>query len=429
MQTDRLFKLSTRRKFAGGAALAMIATLLVVAATTLAIRMTRQVEDRTERVSKTQARMERIRAALHAYAATQGRLPCPVAGATSDESATGAGLAAPPGPSVTTCAARDGTVPWVSLGLRSEEAQDAWGRKISYRVFDDLVRDDGVKNTASTNGLSVKDEAPNRFAWVLISHGVSGLGAWLPNGQPILPTPASQELANTQPTGPFVRREESVVDLDPATSPNHFDDVLMYESVEDLKNHSSFDLNTKMTTSRLDFGPGGKITYTDRNSNTASITFDSATSWGVMNVASTGGNISRNAYGTGIGVCSGACNDDATAALDASKKLAFKLDVGKTAQKFSIEILSIEPTVEFLLTFKNGGIPVGSSVRVPLPPPPPALPDPPPPKPVELGKLVKFDYLQPNPPGSFNEVEIQPLGTSRFFIASIRFCTAAENCN
>ena len=429
MQTDRLFKLSTRRKFAGGAALAMIATLLVVAATTLAIRMTRQVEDRTERVSKTQARMERIRAALHAYAATQGRLPCPVAGATSDESATGAGLAAPPGPSVTTCAARDGTVPWVSLGLRSEEAQDAWGRKISYRVFDDLVRDDGVKNTASTNGLSVKDEAPNRFAWVLISHGVSGLGAWLPNGQPILPTPASQELANTQPTGPFVRREESVVDLDHATSPNHCDDVLMYESVEDLKNHSSFDLNTKMTTSRLDFGPGGKITYTDRNSNTASITFDSATSWGVMNVASTGGNISRNAYGTGIGVCSGACNDDATAALDASKKLAFKLDVGKTAQKFSIGILSIEPTVEFLLTFKNGGIPVGSSVRVPLPPPPPALPDPPPPKPVELGKLVKFDYLQPNPPGSFNEVEIQPLGTSRFFIASIRFCTAAENCN
>lgn len=436
MQTDRLFKLSTRRKFAGGAALAMIATLLVVAATTLAIRMTRQVEDRTERVSKTQARMERIRAALHAYAATQGRLPCPVAGATSDESATGAGLAAPPGPSVTTCAARDGTVPWVSLGLRSEEAQDAWGRKISYRVFDDLVKDDGVKNTTISVGLSVKDGAvippdPTGLAWVLISHGVSGLGAWLPNGTPILPIPASQESINTKAPGvtPFSRLEESVVNLDPATSLNHFDDVLMYESVEDLKNHSSFDLNTKMTTSRLDFGPGGKITYTDRNSNTASITFDSATSWGVMNVASTGGNISRNADGTGIGVCSGACNDDATAALDASKKLAFKLDVGKTAQKFSIGILSIEPTVEFLLTFKNGGIPVGSSVRVPLPPPPPALPDPPPPKPVELGKLVKFDYLQPNPPGSFNEVEIQPLGTSRFFIASIRFCTAAENCN
>ena len=203
---------------------------------------------------------------------------------------------------------------------------------------------------------------------------------------------------------------------------NLFDDYLFWGSLE-----KNLCITVKLNSARLDSIT--QVAYTDRNSNTASITFDSATSWGVMNVASTGGNISRNAYGTGIGVCSGACNDDATAALDASKKLAFKLDVGKTAQKFSIGILSIEPTVEFLLTFKNGGIPVGSSVRVPLPPPPPALPDPPPPKPVELGKLVKFDYLQPNPPGSFNEVEIQPLGTSRFFIASIRFCTAAENCN
>lgn len=414
----------------GGAVLAVMAGLLVVAASTLAIRMARQVEARTELQQLNLARMERIRAALHAYAATQGRLPCPVAGTTPDDSTTGAGLASPPGPSVTTCTAPNGTVPWVSLGLPAEAAQDAWGRKISYRVFGDLVKDDGVKNTSPTTGLGVNDGAASHtgLAWVLIFHGVSGLGARLPNGQQILPIPASQESVNTQATGPFIRREESVVDLDPATSLNYFDDVLMYESVADLKNHSGFDLNTRMTTRRLDSGPGGKVTYTGRNANTASITFDSSTEWGDITVSSPGGNISRNAYGTGIGVCSGACNDDATAALDASKKLTFKLDVGKTAQKFSIGILSIEPTVEFLLTFKNGGIPVGFSVRVPLPPPPPALPDPPPPKPVELGKLVKFDYLQPNPPGSFNEVEIQPLGTSRFFIASIRFCTAAENC-
>lgn len=432
MQTDRLFKLSTRRKFAGGAALAMIATLLVVAATTLAIRMTRQVEDRTERVSKTQARMERIRAALHAHAASQGRLPCPANGAQDT------GLAVPVAAAVM-CTHRDGTVPWVSLGLQAEDALDGWGHKISYRVPDSFVQVDSVKSSnSSTAGLKVKDYLVDRYklAWVLISHGASGLGAWrvfLP--QMALPGAGGNEWDNTQAAPvEFFRRGEALVD--PATGVEyalnnaaHFDDVLLYESIEDLKNRSGFDLNTRMTTRRLDSGPGGKVTYTGRNANTASITFDSSTEWGDITVSSPGGNISRNAYGTGIGVCSGACNDDATAALDASKKLAFKLDVGKTAQKFSIGILSIEPTVEFLLTFKNGGIPVGSSVRVPLPPPPPALPDPPPPKPVELGKLVKFDYLQPNPPGSFNEVEIQPLGTSRFFIASIRFCTAAENCN
>ena len=430
--SSRLLVFQARQK--GGAVLAVIAGLVVVAASTLAIRMARQVEARTELQQLTQARMERIRAALHAHAASQGRLPCPANGAQDT------GLAVPAA-AVLSCppVSSNGAVPWVTLGLQADDALDGWGRKISYRVPDSLVQVDAVKSSnSSTAGLKVKDYLVDRYklAWVLISHGASGLGAWrvfLP--QMALPGAGGNEWDNTQAAPvEFFRRGEALVD--PATGVEyalnnaaHFDDVLLYESIEDLKNRSGFDLNTRMTTRRLDSGPGGKVTYTGRNANTASITFDSATEWGDITVSSPGGNISRNAYGTGIGVCSGACNDDATAALDASKKLAFKLDVGKTAQKFSIGILSIEPTVEFLLTFKNGGIPVGSSVRVPLPPPPPALPDPPPPKPVELGKLVKFDYLQPNPPGSFNEVEIQPLGTSRFFIASIRFCTAVENCN
>ena len=431
--SSRLLAFQARQK--GGAVLAVIAGLVVVAASTLAIRMARQVEARTELQQLTQARMERIRAALHAHAASQGRLPCPANGAQDT------GLAVPAA-AVLSCppVSSNGAVPWVTLGLQADDALDGWGRKISYRVWDGatgLTQASGLA-LAGAAGLGVNDfGAPhNLTAWVLISHGSSGLGGWRV-AAPRMPLPGagSNEWSNTQAAPvEFFRRGEALVD--PATGVEyalnnaaHFDDVLLYESIEDLKNRSGFELNTRMTTRRLDSGPGGKVTYTGRNANTASITFDSSTEWGDITVSSPGGNISRNAYGTGIGVCSGACNDDATAALDASKKLAFKLDVGKTAQKFSIGILSIEPTVEFLLTFKNGGIPVGSSVRVPLPPPPPALPDPPPPKPVELGKLVKFDYLQPNPPGSFNEVEIQPLGTSRFFIASIRFCTAAENCN
>ncbi len=425
--------LSYRARQKGGAVLAVIAGLLVVAASILAIRMARQVEARTQQQQLTQTRMLRIQAALHAFAASQGRLPCPANGAQDT------GLAVP-AVAVVTCTNRNGAVPWVSLGLQADDALDGWGRKISYRVPDGP---NGLTNTGSigspgTVGLSVNDAgAPKpQQAWVLISHGASGLGAWrvaLP--RMALPGAGGKEWDHSQlPLPPtFWRWGETLVNpvsgMDYAlTDVAHFDDVLWFESIADLKTRSNHEqVTVRLTTARLDsITP---VAYDDRNTKIASITFDSATAWGNMTVASTGGNISRNADGTGIGVCSGACNDDATAALDASKKLAFKLDVGKTAQKFSIGILSIEPTVEFLLTFKNGGIPVGSSVRVPLPPPPPALPDPPPPKPVELGKLVKFDYLQPNPPGSFNEVEIQPLGTSRFFIASIRFCTAAENCN
>ena len=127
MQTLPLCTLPRRRKHVGGIALAMMATLLVVAATTLAIRMARQVEDRTDRHLETQARMERVRTALHAFAATQGRLPCPAAGALDEGQAV-------PLNAVDVCTNRDGTVPWVSLGLRADDALDAWGRKISYQI-------------------------------------------------------------------------------------------------------------------------------------------------------------------------------------------------------------------------------------------------------------------------------------------------------
>ena len=51
----------------GGAVLAVMAGLLVVAASTLAIRMARQVEVKTELQQLTQARMERVAQALQAY--------------------------------------------------------------------------------------------------------------------------------------------------------------------------------------------------------------------------------------------------------------------------------------------------------------------------------------------------------------------------
>ena len=378
----------------GGAVLAVIAGLLVVAASTLAIRMARQVEAKTQLQQLTQQRMERVAKSLEAYWVMHGcKLPngAPGASKTGDESAGGT------------------TVPWKTLAIQQADVLDAWGRKISYKR-------DGVVQVFG--GSSVEP-----FDWALISHGATGLGAWfvVQSTDQQMQAPANpDEQSNANLANPLKFKEEKTgVDVLPSQI---FDDYVVWGTLDEK-------LCNIVKLPKAFLNSSTPVTYTGRNANTTSITFDSATAWGQMTVSSAGGNISRNADGTGIGVCSGACNDDATAALDASKKLAFKLDVGKTAQKFSIGILSIEPTVEFLLTFKNGGIPVGSSVRVPLPPPPPALPDPPPPKPVELGKLVKFDYLQPNPPGSFNEVEIQPLGTSRFFIASIRFCTAAENCN
>lgn len=102
----------------------------------------------------------------------------------------------------------------------------------------------------------------------------------------------------------------------------HFDDVLWFESIADLKTRSNHEqVTVRLTTARLDsITP---VAYDDRNTKIASITFDSATAWGNMTVASTGGNISRN-DGTGIGVCSGACNVDAGRRFGCQQEACFQ---------------------------------------------------------------------------------------------------------
>ncbi len=408
----------------GGAALTVIAGLLVVAASTVAIRMARQVEGRTEQQALTQARMLRIQAALHAFAASQGRLPCPASGVLDT------GLAVPVAAAVM-CTNRDGTVPWVSLGLQADDALDGWGRKISYRVFDGatgLTQATGLAS-AGAAGLSVSDfgTPKNLTAWVLISHGASGLGAWrVAAPRMALPGAGGNEWSNTQaPPAMIFRRGEALVN--PGTGAEyavnnaaHFDDILWFESISDLKKLSGHEqVTVRLTSARLDsITP---VAYTGRNANTPSITFNSATAWGNMTVASTGGNISRNVDGTAIGVCSGACATDNESALDSSKSLAFKLSGGKTADKFALGVLSLDPTVQISFTFKLAGLNVGVPVVYPaLPSPPTAI--------VPYERTV-VPNLMPSTLSPFDEVVVQHLGSSRFFIASIRFCTAAENCN
>lgn len=256
--------------------LAMVAALLVAAAATLAIRMASRVDEQTQRFTQTQAHMQRIQLALHAFAASHGRLPCPANGALDT------GLAAP-NAATTLCTSRNGIVPWATLGLSREDSLDAWGRKISYRVPDgaagvtiaqgasmsdcDTVEaaptaptGPGFQCTAAHDvmpgpgpntyldptlrpGLTVRVSGANQnqMAWVLISHGASGQGAWLTGGARMTLPASADELANTQaPSTPpaatqvYVQREENVADLDPLSSPAHFDDLLMFERIDTL---------------------------------------------------------------------------------------------------------------------------------------------------------------------------------------------------
>jgi hypothetical protein len=212
------------------------------------------------------ARLRRAAEALEAYGAAALRLPCPADGTldTGDE--------VRPTPTSATCTQTEGTLPWKTIGLRRTDAYDEWGNKISYRVYinagdGSLTQNGGIdmsqcdllepssvigagrlcrsstdpyqRNTSSAHfltnkGLTLTDmgvAASNR-AYVLLSHGESGFGAYTSSGVK-REDPTGDERDNMRATGPFTIRAFSDTDT-AASSPQHFDDLLFYRTVEEV---------------------------------------------------------------------------------------------------------------------------------------------------------------------------------------------------
>ena len=302
--------------------LAVMAGLLVVAASALAIRMARQVEDRTAQQQLTQQRMARIGQALQAYWLVHGcTLPSGAVGANSTGDAAGGGT----------------TVPWRTLGIASQDALDAWGRKISYRSSPVSVTRFGVPVLP----------APT---WALVSHGPTGLGAWFPiqgGGQQMPPPLNVDELANAAGGALQLKTETTGTDVLPA---NLFDDSLLWGTLDAadcistppppppppppsgptpvVGGPTALNLTTALLNS---IAP---VSYSGRDSNTTSITIDGGAALGNITITSSGGNISRNSVpsGTAIGVCTTGCGNNNNSSLSFPETLSFKLD-GKTAER------------------------------------------------------------------------------------------------
>lgn len=76
--------------------------------------------------STTKAKQERIKIALIGYLRSNGVLPCP-------DNSTGISTGVAAG-SCSASAQGYGVVPWQTLGLSRDAAQDGWGNLFSYRV-------------------------------------------------------------------------------------------------------------------------------------------------------------------------------------------------------------------------------------------------------------------------------------------------------
>jgi hypothetical protein len=164
----------------------------------------------TTKRSSTESKMDVIEKALADFQAKNNRLPCPATmPVTMGTGDYGVEKQFPAGDPV--CPNHFGAVPVKTLGLPDEYLLDGWGRVFRY-VANTQAFDSFSSTPVSIEGINnaVVDASGGRrsamVAYILISHGTNGYGAYLPDGTQLSTTGASvDELQNFNE--PYVQKD------------------------------------------------------------------------------------------------------------------------------------------------------------------------------------------------------------------------------
>ena len=258
-----------------GFTLVEIAVVLVIVAILIAMGalLTRGIVAGQKR-SLTGSRMSLVDSSLVQFVMQQKRLPCPADG-TKPSADPVAGAEGARNAGGCTGTMQDGVVPWRALGLSETDVLDGWDRRLTYRVFPALGADSGmdmswcdpagtepgpapkVCNVACTAATLTTCSPPSNFlgtkglkirsasgvvlmdanavpahpgaAYVVISHGDTGGGGYLPSGT-LASNPAgdgTEEMKNYA-SAPYVALVTYYVDdaISDAASATHFDDLV-----------------------------------------------------------------------------------------------------------------------------------------------------------------------------------------------------------
>lgn len=383
----------TKRQIGAGGVFIFAALLLVLIAIAAALLLSR-TSTAVQEQGQTTDNLTKAAAALEQYASASGRLPCP-ADPTKDD-----GLADPPTAN-RDCNSTQGTVPWATIGMRRDDAFDAWGWKISYRVYSNTAGSMTQTNGASMvdcdtaealttrqpvdgttrlcqsahntidsdfisgKGLSVTDfgtvydgtKASGGAAYVLISHGATGLGAYTAAGAPRDQPGSTDEKNNLQATGPFVLEAASDATV-ASTANNHYDDVLLYRTVADLAKKANlvardwpddilagvrFDSTT--VGNALGRSPGsGDLGVTSLNFANATVTGFNSTRDSDLAFISGGT--------SGIGVDDGSAGGGGSS-LTSSAGEGIRIDLTQSAQRFAITLGNFGTSVFFFIPYAD----------------------------------------------------------------------------
>jgi prepilin-type N-terminal cleavage/methylation domain-containing protein len=261
----------------------LVVLLIVGILTTMAAMVTRAISAGQKR-SLTALRLANIDAALVQFVQQQKRLPCPADISLAATNPLYGKESARTDTAGCTGTEADGVVPWIDLGLPQTEVTDAWDRMFTYRLQKVLAGKKGMDmswcdpagaavtgsayagevgdacNTTCTNtalasctppavwlagagvgarGLRIKNVAGTDVmapgatgaAYVVISHGESGGGARLANGQ--LATSTTTDGTEEQKNYANLVLGAYYVDdgIWDAAGVNHFDDMVSRPSV------------------------------------------------------------------------------------------------------------------------------------------------------------------------------------------------------
>ena len=159
-------------------AIAMVILALLLAGSLSALR----IQTRHSQFTQTQATLEEARSAVLAFAAAEGRLPCP----SSPSQAGSANFGVESRDGTGQCVSARGVLPWKKLGL---PGLDAWGHSLSYEVSPELARQ-GDKTLSMPGSVlifgSAADASPivdaQSVAFAIWSHGSNGREAFTAKG-------------------------------------------------------------------------------------------------------------------------------------------------------------------------------------------------------------------------------------------------------
>ncbi len=367
-----------KRAQRGAGAVFIVIVLVIAALVVLAVGALVRSSNSVADFGQNTAHLAAAAAALEQFAGASGRLPCPANPNPSTPSLDGVEEPTTP---TGNCDFPQGTLPWQTIGMRRDDSFDAWGWRISYRVYSNVVgsltqsggasmvnctsgapslpttvdanglcqatHDTPTAAFTSGKGLSVTDfgiqysgPLSTGAAYVLISHGPTGLGAYTASGAQ-QPMPASaDELSNTTATGPFVAKAASNPDVS-ASDPTHFDDVLLYRTVTDLAQRANLAARLWPDTS----GPLANVKF-DSATLTAALGHAPGTNTGQTSIAFAGATVSAFNSGaardisfstaggnSGIGEVGGGSN-----ALTGSAGEGVRFALSQSARQFALTL-------------------------------------------------------------------------------------------